>query len=157
MVKRTLGRSGIEAGAIGMGCWAAGGPAWRGDHPIGWGEVDDAESIRAIHRAIDLGANLFDTANVYGAGHSERILGKAIAGKRDGLVIATKFYSVFDEETKQCPGGDHSPDAIRSACDARWAWCSSSRSPCRVRSPRMSVSGPGRRGGTSATTRCGIC
>ena len=118
MLTRKLGRSGIDAGAIGMGCWAAGGPAWRDDHPIGWGEVDDAESIRAIHRAIDLGANLFDTANVYGCGHSERVLGKAIAGKRDQVVIATKFYSEFDEETKQCSGGDNNPETIRPACNA---------------------------------------
>jgi aryl-alcohol dehydrogenase-like predicted oxidoreductase len=67
---RLLGRSGIEVSPLGMGCWAIGGPAWRGETPIGWGQVDDAESVRAIHRALELGVNFFDTANVYGAGHS---------------------------------------------------------------------------------------
>ena len=81
---RTLGRSGIEVSAIGMGCWAIGGPLWGDDgQPFGWGEVDDDESIRTIHRALDLGVTLFDTASNYGAGHSERILGRALAGRRD--------------------------------------------------------------------------
>ena len=74
-MKRTLGRSGIEVSALGMGCWAIGGPFWSGTDTHGWGEVDDDESIRAIHAALDRGINFFDTANVYGAGHSERVLG----------------------------------------------------------------------------------
>jgi aryl-alcohol dehydrogenase-like predicted oxidoreductase len=85
-----------------MGCWAIGGPFTRtGGLPMGWGDVDDAESIRAIHAAIDRGVTLFDTANNYGAGHSERVLGQALAGRRDKVRIATKFGSVFDEETRQ--------------------------------------------------------
>jgi aryl-alcohol dehydrogenase-like predicted oxidoreductase len=100
--KRRLGRSGIEVGAIGLGCWAIGGPVWdqNGDErrPFGWGDVDDAESVRAIHRALELGANFFDTANNYGAGRSERVLGRALRGRRDEAVIATKFGSIFDEE-----------------------------------------------------------
>jgi hypothetical protein len=72
---RKLGRSGIEISPMGLGCWAIGGPFWAGETPLGWGEVDDEESIRAIHAALDLGITLFDTANVYGAGHSERVLG----------------------------------------------------------------------------------
>lgn len=115
---RILGRSGIEVGAVGMGCWAIGGPFWAGETPLGWGEVDDAESIRAIHVALDLGANLFDTANVYGAGHSERVLGRALKGRRKQAVIATKFNALFDEDTRQVTGGDASPEAIRSACEA---------------------------------------
>lgn len=101
MTRRRLGRSGIEVGAVGLGCWAIGGPFWdrSGDEllPMGWGDVDDGESIRAIHRALELGANFFDTANNYGAGHSERVLGRALRGRRDDAVLATKFGSVFDE------------------------------------------------------------
>ena len=117
-MKRVMGRSGIEANAIGMGCWAIGGVFFRGDTPAGWGEVDDRESEAAIAAAIDHGITLFDTANVYGAGHSERVLGSALAGKRERVIIATKFWSTFDEETKQITGAGASPEDIRSACDA---------------------------------------
>jgi aryl-alcohol dehydrogenase-like predicted oxidoreductase len=116
-MKRTLGRSGIEVSALGLGCWAIGGSFWAGETPLGWGEVDDNESIRAIHAALDLGINFFDTANVYGAGHSERILGRALAGRRSQVVIATKFNAVFDEETRQVIGADASPEGIRRACE----------------------------------------
>jgi len=100
-MKRTLGRSGIEVSAVGMGCWAIGGP-WRfGAGEAGWGEVDDAESTRAIHAALDAGANFFDTAANYGAGHSERVLGAALASRRDRAVIATKFGYDVDEDARQ--------------------------------------------------------
>jgi aryl-alcohol dehydrogenase-like predicted oxidoreductase len=115
---RKLGRSGIEVSALGMGCWAIGGPFWAGETPLGWGEVEDKESIRAIQAALDLGVNFFDTANVYGAGHSERVLGRAFAGIRSKVVIATKFNAVFDETTRQVTGSDVSPDGIRRACEA---------------------------------------
>ncbi|MBM4461251.1 MAG: aldo/keto reductase [Chloroflexi bacterium] len=117
-VTRTLGRSGIAVSGLGMGCWAIGGPAWRDGRPIGWGDVDDAESVRAIHTALDLGVTLFDTADIYGAGHSERILGQALEGRRDQVVIATKFGQLFDEATRQAIGRDASPAHIRRACDA---------------------------------------
>ena len=118
-MKRTLGRSGIEVSALGMGCWAIGGPLWDGETPIGWGDVDDEESIRAIHKALDLGVTLFDTANVYGAGHSERVLARAFEGRRSQVVIATKFNAIFDEATRQVsPGATTSPESIRSACEA---------------------------------------
>lgn len=93
----------FDVSAIGLGCWAVGGPFTRDDAgtPMGWGDVDDNESIRAIHCAIDMGVTLFDTANNYGAGHSERVLGNALKGKRDKVRIATKFGSVFDEEQKR--------------------------------------------------------
>lgn len=116
-LSRTLGRSGIEVSALGMGCWAIGGPFWSGDTPLGWGEVDDNESIAAIHAALDHGVYFFDTANVYGAGHSERVLGQALAGRRDKVVIATKFSSLFDETTRQANGSDASPAGIRRACE----------------------------------------
>jgi aryl-alcohol dehydrogenase-like predicted oxidoreductase len=116
-MKRTLGRSGIKVSALGMGCWAIGGPFWSGETPIGWGEVDDEESIRALRQALDLGVNLFDTANVYGAGHSERILARAFEGRRSEVVIATKFNAVFNEITRQVTGSDTSPAGIRAACE----------------------------------------
>jgi aryl-alcohol dehydrogenase-like predicted oxidoreductase len=115
---RQLGRSGIRVSAMGLGCWAIGGPFWRGDNPAGWGEVDDDESIRAIRRALDLGITFFDTADVYGAGHSERVLGRALAGRRDQVVIATKFGPTSDESTRQITGADASPEYIRRACEA---------------------------------------
>lgn len=91
MDKRILGRSGIEVSPVGMGCWAIGG-LWQWlDGPGGWGVTDDSESIRAVQYALDSGINFFDTAATYGAGHSEHLLSKALAGKRDQAVIATKF------------------------------------------------------------------
>jgi len=116
-MRRVLGRSGIEVSAVGMGCWAIGGPFWSEETPLGWGEVDDSESLRAIHAALDRGVDFFDTANVYGAGHSERVLGRAFTGRRSQVVIATKFSSVFDETTRQVTGSDASPDGIRKACE----------------------------------------
>jgi aryl-alcohol dehydrogenase-like predicted oxidoreductase len=103
---------------MGLGCWAIGGPFWRGETPVGWGEVDDDESIRAIHAALDLGVTFFDTADVYGTGHSERVLGEALKGRRDEVVIATKFSNVFDPTTRQITGSDVSPAYIRQACEA---------------------------------------
>ena len=118
-MKRTLGRSEIEVSALGMGCWAIGGPFWSGETPIGWGDVDDEESIRAIHIALDLGVNLFDTANVYGAGHSERVLARAFDGRRTQVVIATKFNALFDENTRQVTSwSSTSSESIRNECEA---------------------------------------
>ncbi len=115
---RKLGRSGIEVTALGMGCWAIGGPFWFGDTPSGWGDVDDTESIRAIRHALDLGVTFFDTADVYGAGHSEKILGEALAGKREQVVIATKFGNIFDPDTRQITEQSADPDYVRQACEA---------------------------------------
>lgn len=109
MFKRKLGKSGLEVSALGMGCWAIGGP-WRmgpskeESYPAGWGQMDDNESIRAIHAALDLGVNLFDTAANYGAGHSEIVLGNALADRRDQAVIATKFGHIVDESEKFVTG-----------------------------------------------------
>ena len=105
MLKRTLGKSGIEVSALGMGCWAIGGPwTWHnpGENPwpAGWGHVDDQESTRAIHAALDAGVSLFDTAANYGAGHSEKVLGEALRGRRDEAVILTKFGHVVNEAEK---------------------------------------------------------
>ncbi len=83
MQMRQMGNSGIEASAIAMGAWAIGGGSW-------WGDNDDALSIHAIHAALDAGVNLIDTAPGYGLGHSEEVVGRAIKGRRDQVVIATK-------------------------------------------------------------------
>jgi aryl-alcohol dehydrogenase-like predicted oxidoreductase len=99
-MKRTLGRSGIEVSALGLGCWAIGGPWTFNGGQAGWGVLDDAESLRAIQRAIELGVTFFDTAANYGCGHSERLLGQAIKGRRDQVVIATKFGYHVDEAAK---------------------------------------------------------
>jgi aryl-alcohol dehydrogenase-like predicted oxidoreductase len=105
MFKRRLGRSDLEVSAMGLGCWAIGGP-WNwlekdgSTGPTGWGQVDDAESIRAIHYALEAGINFFDTAANYGCGHSERILSQAITGRRDQIILATKFGYVVDEEKR---------------------------------------------------------
>jgi aryl-alcohol dehydrogenase-like predicted oxidoreductase len=99
-MKRVLGRSGIEVSAVGMGCWAIGGPWTMGGADVGWGRVDDAESTRAIHAALEHGASFFDTAANYGAGHSERVLGAALKGKRDRAVIATKVGHDVDESAR---------------------------------------------------------
>jgi aryl-alcohol dehydrogenase-like predicted oxidoreductase len=99
-MKRILGRSGIEVSAVGMGCWAIGGPWTYDGAPAGWSDVDDAESVRAIHAALDSGVNFFDTAANYGCGYSERILGQALKGRRDKAVIATKFGDKINEVTK---------------------------------------------------------
>ncbi len=115
--KRTLGRSGIVVSALGMGCWAIGGPFWSGETPNGWGEVDDDESIRALHAALDAGVTFYDTANVYGAGHSERVLGQAFSGRREQVVIATKFNAIFDEVTRQVTGNSAEPEQIRQSCE----------------------------------------
>ncbi len=114
MLKRNLGKSKLEVSALGMGCWAIGGP-WTWDqpggtpYPAGWGDTDDEESIRAIYAALDMGVTFFDTAANYGAGHSEVVLGNALKGKRDQVVVATKFGHIVNEE-KQTVYGD--PDQI---------------------------------------------
>ncbi len=118
MFKRILGRSGIEVSGLGLGCWAIGGPFWKNGQPVGWGKVEDNESIRSIHRALELGVTFFDTAAVYGCGHSERVLGMALAGQRDRVVIATKFGQVFNEETRQVLGYDTTPEHIRRDCES---------------------------------------
>jgi aryl-alcohol dehydrogenase-like predicted oxidoreductase len=117
-MERTLGRSQIPVSALGLGCWAIGGPFWLEGIQDGWGEVDDEESIRAIRRAIDLGVHFFDTADVYGAGHSEEVLGRALEGRRDEVVISTKFGYTFDTATKQASGTNATAEYVRAACKA---------------------------------------
>ncbi|CAL9563224.1 aldo/keto reductase [Streptomyces althioticus] len=116
---RTLGRSGIQVSALGFGCWAIGGEWQDGaGQPLGWGKVDDEESVRAVHRALDLGVTFFDTADVYGAGHSELVLGRALGPRRDDVVVATKWGNLFDPGTRTASGTDDSPEHLRRALTA---------------------------------------
>jgi aryl-alcohol dehydrogenase-like predicted oxidoreductase len=117
-MSRALGRSGIEVSEIGFGCWAIGGPMTLDGRPDGWGATDDGESMAAISRALELGITLFDTADVYGAGHGEQLLGRALAGHRDEVVIATKFGYTFDTGQGAITGQDASPGYIGQACRA---------------------------------------
>src|SRR3954469_10293351 len=79
---RSLGRTGWHISPISYGAWAIGGDAW--------GKTDDAESMRALHRAVDLGVNFIDTADVYGDGHSERLIARLKRERSESLVVATK-------------------------------------------------------------------
>lgn len=89
--KRVLGKSGLQVSKLGLGLWAIGGSMW--------GEVDDRESLDLISAALEMGINFFDTADVYGDGHSEVLLGKAMKGRRDKFILATKIGWVgFDGE-----------------------------------------------------------
>jgi aryl-alcohol dehydrogenase-like predicted oxidoreductase len=100
-----------------MGCWAIGGRAFRGGAPVGWSGVDDEESVRALRTAFDLGVTLFDTADMYGCGHSERLIARALGDVRDQVVIATKFGQTYVEETREASGENADPAYIRWACE----------------------------------------
>ena len=105
---------------IGMGCWAIGGPLWAGETPLGYSGTDDAESKRTIEAAWAGGVRVFDTAAVYGAGHSEALLGEVL-GNRAGSVVVSKFGPVFDRETRQVVRDDVRPAAIRASAEASLA------------------------------------
>jgi aryl-alcohol dehydrogenase-like predicted oxidoreductase len=109
---KILGHSGMEITAIGFGSWAAGGP-WQ----HGWGEQDDASSVAAIHRALELGVNWIDTAPAYGLGHSEEVVARALADwSGDKPYVFTKCGIVWDKDGKV----DYSlkADSIRRECEA---------------------------------------
>jgi myo-inositol catabolism protein IolS len=92
MKQRRLGRTGIMVSEISLGTWAIGGPYWTQGEPTGWsGTLDEDEIIEAINLAVDQGVNHFDTADVYGYGKSERLLGKALGKRRNKVTIATKI------------------------------------------------------------------
>jgi len=80
--------------------------------------VDDSESARAIRTGLDCGVRLFDTADVYGAGHSERLLGRTLGSDREKVLIATKWGNVFKEKSKQLTGTNISGGYVREACEA---------------------------------------
>jgi len=105
-----LGRTGVRVGRIGFGCCAIGGNhgSW------GYGPADDGQSHAAIHRALELGCNFFDTADVYGFGHSEALLGQALSGVRDQVILATKVgYNFYRDPVTT----DFSPGYLRFALD----------------------------------------
>lgn len=107
---RDFGKTGIKVSELGFGAWGIGG----NEHGNSYGSTDDKVSIEAINKAFDLGCNFFDTADVYGRGHSEELLGKTFKGKRDKVIIATKVGSDF----YQGPGfKSFSPDYIRFALE----------------------------------------
>ncbi len=104
---RDLGRQGLRVSALGLGCMGM---------SQSYGAADEAESVATIHRAIDLGVTLFDTAEVYGPFVNEELLGRALKGRRDGLTIATKFgFRIADGKMT---GTDSRPDHIRAVVDA---------------------------------------
>ena len=113
MQTRKLGYSDLHLTTVGLGTWAIGGGGWA----YGWGPQDDAESIATIRRALDpstnsghgLGINWIDTAAVYGLGHSEEIVGRAIAGRRDEVIIATKCGLVWGRGTVAPQAGSTTP------------------------------------------------
>ena len=115
MEMRPIGRSGIQASALALGCWAIGGGEW-------WGDNDDRMSVETIHRALELGINWVDTARVYGFGHSEEVVGRALKEiPRDRIIISTKcgiqWYDKNGEPHFKKEGHevrrDLSPKAIR--------------------------------------------
>ena len=97
MQKRKLGYSDLHITSIGLGTWAMGGGDWK----FGWGPQDDNASTAAIHAAVDQGINWIDTAPIYGHGHSEKVVGKAIKGIRDSLIIATKCGRVWKGDSRE--------------------------------------------------------
>lgn len=115
MLTRKLGRSGIEVSAVGFGCWPIGGLIIENGRSVGWGDVDDNETIRAIHRAIDLGVTYFDTAEVYG--RSEDVLGRAFIGRRSQVVIATKFGRSYNRDRHEIGANDCRPESMRRSLE----------------------------------------
>jgi aryl-alcohol dehydrogenase-like predicted oxidoreductase len=114
MQYRQFGNTGMTVSEIGFGTWAIGGPAKVGNLSIGWGDSDDATSIKAIDAAIDAGINFFDTADFYGLGHSETLLGKALYGKKD-MLIASKVGQKPGDDGKVAI--DYTYDYIIQACE----------------------------------------
>lgn len=109
--KRRLGNSDLEITPIGFGAWAIGGPGWE----YAWGAQDDQDSVSAIHAALDAGINWIDTAAVYGIGHSEEIVAKALQGRSERPYVFTKCSLLWDEQGSI--RGCLKADSIRKECE----------------------------------------
>lgn len=114
MQYRKFGNTDLTVSEVGFGAWAIGGGAMIGETAIGWGDADDETSVTAIKKSLDLGINFFDTADIYGLGHSETLLGKTIAREKDAI-IATKVGNVARDEKFTV---DYDPAYILKACEA---------------------------------------
>ncbi len=114
MQYRKFGHTSLTVSEIGFGAWAIGGGAMVGTTAIGWGDADDTVSTKAIHAALDAGITFFDTADIYGLGHSEELLGKELAGRSD-VIIATKVGNVARNGQFTT---DYTKEYIVSACEA---------------------------------------
>lgn len=110
---RKFGNTDLLVSEIGFGAWAIGGGAMIGNTAIGWGDADDEISVKAIHEALNAGINFFDTADIYGLGHSEDLLGKTIGDKKD-IIIATKAGNVSRNDQFTV---DYSKEYILQACE----------------------------------------
>lgn len=117
-MKRQITKAGLMTSGLGFGAWAIGGPFWQGDQPLGWGEVNDEESLAALRTAIDGGIRLIDTADLYGAGHSERVVGQALRESNEEVLVSTKCGFTFDEQSCDVRGSDIFPGYIERACEA---------------------------------------
>lgn len=117
MAQKSLGKSGLLVSPLGLGCWAIGGAMASGDQQLGYAGVDDEQALAAIHRGVELGVTLFDTADAYGAGHSERLLGQALITSQD-VLVATKFGNTIDESSRQLTGVDVRPEYVKEAVQA---------------------------------------
>lgn len=113
MQYRSFGNTGLQVSEIGFGAWAIGGGAMIGNTAIGWGSADDEESEKAILASLEAGINFFDTADIYGLGHSEELLGKII-GNKPGIIIATKVGNVSRNNQFTV---DYSKEHIIRACE----------------------------------------
>jgi aryl-alcohol dehydrogenase-like predicted oxidoreductase len=111
---RNFGNTDLLVSEIGFGAWAIGGGAMIGSTAIGWGDADDSVSVKAIHAALDAGINFFDTADIYGLGHSEKLLGNTIGNNKE-IIIATKVGNVSRNEQFTI---DYSKEYILKACEA---------------------------------------
>jgi len=114
MKYRVLGKTGLKVSEVGFGAWAIGGNA----HGNSYGPTDDKQSLAAIGRALELGCNFFDTADVYGHGHSEELLGQALKGHRSEFIIATKVGGDFYHETPRMNfNSDYLEFALGKSCE----------------------------------------